>query len=189
MLRTRRLPPSLFLAALLATILVVWLAETEQNLRESSTPIVPPEEADYYMENFHLSETDSDGRILRQLSGDRLAHYTNDHTDLQAPKLTLNEDQQPGWRITADKGQLKQSQQLELQYHIHILQLNAPADERLLVKTQNLTIDMQSRESHSEGLVEISQANATIQAQGMRLLFDERQLQLQSQVRGNYVQP
>jgi len=188
MLRTRRLHPSLFLAGLLSIVLIIWLAETEQNLREDHAPSLPPQDADYYMENFHLSETDGQGVVMRQLSGAKLVHYNHDRTDLHHPMLTLHEDNLPRWRISASQGRLTQ-QYLALQDDVRIQQLNPTDRQPLQVKANNLNIDMINRASYSSGQVEITQATASILAEGMHLQFDDRRLQLQSHVRGSYVQP
>ncbi|MDH5301159.1 MAG: LPS export ABC transporter periplasmic protein LptC [Gammaproteobacteria bacterium] len=185
---SRGLQPTLIIALLLAVVVILWLTETEQQLRNADTSALLNEEADYYMENFRLSETDEQGKLTKQLSGSRLAHFADRHTELQSPDITILQDDQPLWRLTAEQGSLLKGQ-LTLNHNVRIEQLADHAARYLQVETDQLNVDMNTRTSYAPGLVQIYYASATIQAHGMHLLFDSRQMQLHSKVRGTYVQP
>jgi LPS export ABC transporter protein LptC len=188
MLRTRRLPPSLFLAGLLSTAMVLWLAETEQNLRESA----PAENdgADYYMENFQLTETDAQGQPIRWLEGSKLAYHNSQNTQLTQPVLTIREQQQDQlWRLSAEQGMIEDTHILQLENQVHIERLDAIKNQRINVVAEDLRIDLTTRKGASSGKVEIQKANSTLQAVGMQLQLDTRQVHLLSEVRGVYAQP
>ena len=188
MLRTRKLPPSLFLAGLLSIALVLWLAETEQNLRDS--PSTESDNADYYMENFHLTETNAQGTAIRWLEGNKLAYYNQQNTQLSQPVLTIREqDQEQLWRLSAEQGMIEQHHILQLRDQVHVERLEVTESQRLTVQAEDLRIDLNSREGISVGHVEIQKGNGALQATGMQLQLDSRQVHLLSEVRGVYAQP
>jgi len=175
-------------------IAAVWVEENKfkKNDFKKKTPETtsllgqpPPQQADYFMENYTIISADAKGQPFRWLSGNRLTHYSNQYTALTQPKLQLSIDKQH-WLLLAKSGHINKNQKIELDGNVNIQQLNGK-EKSLVVKTEHLDVSLSDNTASTKHKVYVNNENGEVNAVGMSINFDQHQLRLLSNVKGHYV--
>ncbi|MDH5258558.1 MAG: LPS export ABC transporter periplasmic protein LptC [Gammaproteobacteria bacterium] len=163
----------------------LWL-EDKKNLPGSvAAPSEQLRQADYFMENYNITSTDINGNAFRWLSGTRLAHFPNGDTSLSNPSLQFRQQDQH-WLVVAKNGEFKGDKKIILDGDVKIQQLNGRTNI-LNIKTEHLDISLDENIASTDEKVTVSNENGEINATGMNLNLDQRQLRLLSKVKGRYV--
>ena len=176
---------------LFVTVLVlsVFLPEADRSMREQATGEI--DQTDYYMEHFTLTETDGSGEPLRSLKAENMSHFANGTTHLVKPQYRLirsiTDTRQ--WDISSDAGMLTGKTEAQLSGNVLIQRHLTQGNNETAVMTVNsddLYIDLTRNIGETDNPVVVRAQSGTVSAIGMRVLFNEQQLQLHSEVRGRY---
>ncbi len=179
----------LFPALLAATALVLWLPDARQPTAEKSQP---PSDADYYMEQFQLLQSDTQGRSRHWLRAAHLAQHDG-ITRLRQPELILSTDGDDTttdrWRLRAASGRIEHQTRVFLQGDVQIQHMGASTSPKLQIFTPSLQLDLDWETAETVQAVTVLAPQGRLQARGLRLSLKEHRLQLLAQVRGVYAQP
>ncbi|MEK6749320.1 MAG: LPS export ABC transporter periplasmic protein LptC [Pseudomonadota bacterium] len=142
---------------------------------------------DYYMENFTAQFIQPDGSAPYLLRATFTAHdNVADVTVLQQPDLAIQVPGLARWRVTAGGGVITADEEIHLHEGVNTVR-EAIADlSPLQAYTKEMTIDAQQGVAHSTDLVTVFTDQATVDAKGMRVFFNEQRLQLLHNVRARY---
>ena len=169
---------------LVVIIAALWL---EENKNAPITPVSSPaleNQLDYFMTKYNIISTNAEGQAFRWLSGKRLEHFTNGDTHLGSPKFQFSQESQH-WLLTAKDGNLVEDEKITLDGEVTIQQLNGKM-KALSIETNNLDISLSENFASTDSDVLVSDENGKINATGMHINFDNHQLRLLSNVKGQY---
>ncbi len=184
-MRLRR--PSLFLPALLAAAaLALWFPGGRDEQRPGAPP---PSDADYFLQQVKLVETDASGQPLRWLQAEHLAHYPDGTTELRRPRLALRSQTGSGpqhWRLQAERGRIRQSNQVALEGAVRLERRGDGKQPPLTLLTERLQLDLQAQTARTDAPLTLITDQGRLQARGLRASLAEQRLQLLAEVRGQY---
>lgn len=181
--------PKWFTPLLVALIagLSIWLLPEQQE--QQPLPINRGGVAvDTFMENFTTQVLDSRGRPQYILRARHMEHYPHDgHSELEQPLLTLYQDDEQ-WTVSAARGVLEKNNEKimlhgEVMIDKHLRDDPAPV---LQIQTRELLVLPPQSYAETDQQTRIIQGNSTIDSRGVRAFFEEKRIQLLSQVRGVY---
>ena len=94
---------------------------------------------------------------------------------------------EPPWIAVADAGTVYQARDiLLLKGKVTITYAPASENQRMVLTTQDLSIDLQSKLAETKAEVHIQTKSSTIMAKGMHLNLSKNTLVLDANVRGHY---
>lgn len=144
---------------------------------------------DAFMENVNAMVMDKEGKLKLKIIAPKLIHFIkDDSTKLISPQLSLYRKTPVPWLVTAKFALAKQGAD-----HIDFwddVQINHPIDQNqpaTLIKTQQLFVHTREQRAETAELITMIQPNFNIQAKGMKAYMDSGNINLLSQVRGQYV--
>jgi lipopolysaccharide export system protein LptC len=181
----------LLLLALAA--LSIWLFQGQPEKGRSVT-VQNHDVPDSFMENFTTQTMDAEGRPQYQLRAVRMAHYADgNRSEFMQPHFTAYRPDGQRWTVAAETGQaLDGTEQILLNGVVTIeRQATATAAANLQIVTRDVRVwpaDDYAETDEATTIVRGTETpSATLKALGMQVNFREGQLQLMSQVRGQYV--
>ncbi len=175
-----------------------WFNKKKSSTKNQSLSAKQVNQPDYFMEDYTIITTDSNGNTQQQLSGKKLQRFPNGNTNLTQPKLQFNLQKQH-WILFAEKGTIqenngKDNASLSLEGNVNVLLLDNTfnnshykKNEAFIIQTEQLNILMADKTASTQQPVRIINENGEINATGLVINFDEQQLQLLSNVKGHYV--
>lgn len=187
----RRYPPLTYaLIGVLGAffILILWQNE-ESPVGASVTDLRGPREPDGFIVNAVYRSYDAGGNLSSRIETERAEQFEGEAYALMEQPVATIFEQKTGlpWLISADDGRYDLgTEQLLLMGNVEVLRENPGlAPSRML--TERLTLDNQERIVHTEAPVTLLDFRGTTDAVGMRGWIDERAIEFESQVEGEYV--
>jgi lipopolysaccharide export system protein LptC len=159
-----------------------WLSrETRQEAKRTDVAETSP---DFFITEFKATELDSLGRPTQRITGSRLAHFSDDRTQITQPHLTVFRPGSAPWEMTAAEGQsLNRGAVVHLKGGVKISREGPEATE---IVTDHLEVRPQSRYAETAAPITLTTAQGRVQAVGMQAFLAEEKVVLQSKVRGTY---
>lgn len=141
---------------------------------------------DYQVSDISGLQIDEQGQISRQMSAKSLQHFAdNDEIQLHAPTVTLYQQGQANWRISANQAISRQDNQyLNLQDNVVAERLSGIA---LRLNTESLSAEPAKHLLYTQTPVLVSSPNGQIRSLGLTANTQEGTLNFTGQVRGTYV--
>ena len=152
---------------------------------------VAPNHYDYYAEGVDFILYDQSGHINRRYLSKDMQHFRRDNTtDFQNPVLTVHQEKNPPWIITAKHGQAKNNdEKITLWDHVRLQQKAGVNQPGTIILTERLYFLPKKHFASTDAKISYQQPGSHIVAHGMRAFFDEQRIQLLSDTRGRYVKP
>lgn len=143
---------------------------------------------DYQLSKISGVEIDQHGQISRQITANSLQHFAhNDEIQLNTPLVTLYQQGQATWRLSAHQAISRQHNQwLHLQHHVVAQQLTQTA---LRLETESLMAEPEKYLLYTQTPVVVRAAQGEIRSLGLHANTHEGTIQFTGQVRGTYVLP
>jgi len=174
----------LFLLAILAAVAVAWLATGEQSEEEAETPLAI--EDDYYLDDFEMEVFDHDGRMTHRVSGRNLRQLSTSHDfEMAAPRFVLSSDA-GHWNIDARSGWMDAAM-TQAKLRGQISAVGQTADDRLLLTTSDLDIDLAGKRASTDALVSITQGDNRLRGEALTANLQTHRLRLRHNIEGYYV--
>lgn len=192
MLRFLRQKPALTYALIgllgAVFILIVWQDEESGGI-ESASDLRGPREPDGFIVNAVYSAFDQSGQLSSRIATERAEQFDDEQYALMENPRSAVFEQESGipWTITAEKGRYDLATELLLlSGDVRVVRTNSGlAPSQLL--SESLTLDNLNRIVHTEAPVTLLDYRGTTDAIGMRAWVDERVIEFESQVEGEYV--
>jgi lipopolysaccharide export system protein LptC len=169
-------------------ILIIWQDE-ENSMSSDDTGLRGPREPDGFIVNALYRSYDVDGNLSSRIETERAEQFEGEQYALMdRPRGAVFEHEtRLPWLISADDGRYDlKTEQLLLLGDVEVIRENPElAPSRLL--TERLTLDNRERIVHTEAPVTLLDFRGTTDAVGMRAWIDERVIEFESQVEGEYV--
>ena len=144
--------------------------------------------ADYFVSDFQATIFDHQGKPYYKLKAHHMEHFADDETiAMQYPEIEFLRVAEPPWIAVADAGTVYQARDiLLLKGKVTITYAPASENQRMVLTTQDLSIDLQSKLAETKAEVHIQTKSSTIMAKGMHLNLSKNTLVLDANVRGHY---
>ena len=160
------------------------LRELDEELLESKPGAAHT--PDMYMENFVTTAMDQEGRPLRRLEAEYMAHFPDTDThELQGPYMVMygGEGQEP-WHVRSERGWVSASGDVMLLLgKVHIWRNNASGLMELDIKTEDLRVLPEKEYGETDKPVVITTPTTETRAVGMKAHLKDSRLELLSNVR------
>lgn len=176
------------LIAALCLILVITQMEDYFGQQYSGGLASEKDHVDYYFVNFALMETQADGTISQQVSGQHLTHWKlQQQSTIIAPVISDGVDPQQRVHMLADTAHMnQQTQQAQLLGNVHSYQATHASKGGFDLYTDHLDYDLKNRVASTDAKVDIITPSGTIQAVGMNAKLDEDLLRFNANVHSTY---
>ncbi|MBI2381564.1 MAG: LPS export ABC transporter periplasmic protein LptC [Gammaproteobacteria bacterium] len=186
MLERQRFP--LLLVALAIGALLVQSLLDELNAPEFVKPKSGADRPDYTMTGLHTRRFDAQGRVVRDLHAERLDHYADARGSLmREPRLETRTALGKPWRIAAEEGQAPPEQdRILLRRNVLISREASLNNQGLELRTDTLRVTPEQNYAETEAPAELRSRGMVTTGTGLKAWLDKEQLQLQSDVRGQY---
>lgn len=178
------------LIGLLAAVLlfIVWQDE-EGNMGTGAADLRGPREPDGFIVNGTYRAYGADGNLSSRIETVRAEQFEGEqYAMLEEPRGAVFEQKtRLPWLISASDGRYDlESEQLLLSGDVEVLRENPGiAPSRLL--SESLTLDNRQRIVHTEAPVTLLDFRGITEAVGMKAWVDQRIIEFESQVEGEYV--
>lgn len=165
-----------------------WLRERIHNLEPDRQARTTPTAPDYYMEHFTVRAMNTQGRLRYTLSADDMKHYAeDDHADLSRPHAVFERPDGPPYVLDAERGRITSGgERVDLLGRVDIDRSGTDTLRPLHVITRDARVFPDRDYAESDQFTVIRSGTSQMQGTGVRAWFDERRLQLLSQVEGTY---
>jgi len=174
------------------TLLVLCAAIIVFAYKTPEPPATPEKEnlfattgADYYMKHYRIVSSNSEGKAEAWIEGKELSHFPNMTTQLIQPYITVKDKQEETWTSKAVNGLITNGNEIKLDGGVQIEQVN----KQITLKTKSLVISLDDRIANSDDHVELTTKTGKMTATGLHFDFDNRKINLLSNVRAIYVEP
>lgn len=175
--------------ALLAPVLLYWGAGRAPT--ETPAPTLAPDVADtdFYLRDARVRQFDASGRLHQELASPELEHYPEPGR-LQAtrPQVTLLRDDEAGGRvrISALEGEMLDSnERIDLSGDVRVFD-EPDSGTSLQLETTRLKLLPEQQYAETDAPVRIISEQGETAARGMKAYFNERKVELLSEVEGRY---
>jgi lipopolysaccharide export system protein LptC len=176
-------------ATIIATAVVVLLyfllsySETGSPPEFSSQPQVN-QQAEFYISNTHITQYDQQGVLDATIVSEYIEQNpTTNSVDMTMPRVNVFHLGQPSWTITARTGVIIDNGDVVNLEH----QVVAVSEDRLtLLKTPQLMVYPSKKTASTDRAVSLVNNNGVTRAQGLQVDLDSKQIELLSNVRGQY---
>ncbi len=160
--------------------------------------LAPPDtnirtEQGYYVKQARLTGTGTDGQILYSIDTRTARQNLDDGTiSLEDVAVNYSPAAQIPWDLRATRGQIPQdSNIIQLSGDVLVTSTGTDAANRrqapLTIQTDYLELDPDTYIATTKRLVAIYRSRDTLHARGMRVYLKQDRLQLDSEVRGNFL--
>lgn len=143
---------------------------------------------DYVITGIRSRESDAQGRLLRRLEADELRHYDvpRDRAEVDRPVVTLYDNGQEAWRVTAQRGLgLDQNQEVHLDGGVRA-ERRVPDAVPLTFDTAALTVYPREERLVTQADVRIRSPQGEIGSRGLEARLKTGDLVLLQNVTGTY---
>ncbi|MFT3906076.1 MAG: LPS export ABC transporter periplasmic protein LptC [Steroidobacteraceae bacterium] len=181
---------ALFFPALIAAAAVLMvLANRPDDSDRDSSAVASATATGFVATQAELVQTDENGRALYQLNADRvIQEMTDGPIQLEQPRVRYRDRNQGNWKLIAASGQLPaQAREIELQGNVQVEGLQAHADQPMTLRTDHLHVDIDKQLATTDAGVQMDWKIMHVNGKGMKLDLPGKQLQLDSDVRGDVV--
>jgi lipopolysaccharide export system protein LptC len=141
---------------------------------------------DIIVEHMHVVEFTQEGDIRSILTTPLLKHYPfNDRSELQSPQVTVFQEQQAPWEITADFGQSDEgAAQITLYDNVRLYQAAQDTQKTTTITTSKLIYHPALQLAQTDRPIELRQPGMLVESVGMFADLDAQVIELLHQVRG-----
>lgn len=183
-------PPFLVILAAISAIVALW--ESSPALLKTPPVATPKDFPIAYASDTNTRQFDENGQVKYQLQAQHIDYFqpnnnpTAEYALLQAPHITLHNDQGPPWHIRSRHGRIENSgDTLTFTEQVQVWQLNE-LQQRTELTTEKLVVMLEREYAETDKAVKISAPEGVTHAVGMKVFFDQERLQLLSKVRSTY---
>lgn len=171
--------------SIFAAIVIIW-----QNNEDETPPaasIDAEDEADFFITKGQYTVFNEEGELSSIMKSDEAKHYpVRNNALLINPNLLVYREDNPPWRLTADKGEYSMGDEnLTLTQNV-VITRNEASENPWTLKTESLTLLNKTRFITTQQPVTISDNFSTLDGTGMNAWVDDKKIELTSNVRGNY---
>lgn len=158
---------------------------------DSASPDVTTAESqhniDFYSNNSHTIQFNSEGKIHYQFSADLVEHVQQtDISLLTKPRLKLERGSEQPWYISGLRGEVSPGgEEVDLYEEVRVERIDAK-QRPFLLQTTHLTYVFADDFAHTKQAVRIDSAQGVTNATGMRAYLPEERVELLTRVRGKY---
>ena len=175
------------IAVIGATLLLMWQSEDRDLSNPQAEQLRGPSEPDSFVVGSYYRSWDEQGHLEIQLTSPRIEQFEDtNHALLEKPVARVFPQGRPQpWIIEADEGSLLQSEGLlNLTHNVVVTRRSEDAEATLT--TNALTLDDNEGTVYTDQPVTITEPFGVTRATGMKAWIDQRILELNSQVEGQY---
>jgi lipopolysaccharide export system protein LptC len=167
-------------------LLSYFLAQQAERLARPNAPREISHEPDYFVERLRLLKANASGDPAVRVEAVRMRHFPDDLTiEFDQPHIVTLADDRPAIRVDAARGRSPESaDRTDLSGNVRIVRDADGAHPPLVVLTEAATVLLEEKVVVTDQPVDIRMGPNTLTGIGMRLDSETRQLQLDSQVRG-----
>lgn len=185
MLKTARL--RLLLGFLILTIAGFYWAFFGTPQEDSLPQADDPNRVDFFIRDAFITQFDEQGEIEHMIQSPLLQHFpVQERTTFDTPLVTMP-NESGDMQISSDEGfMLDDESKIELAGNVKVID-NSTSDVPWVLTTSILTFLPPENYAYTDAPVLIVQGHDRTDAIGMEAWFDERQIDLLSEVRGYYV--
>ncbi|AMQ90898.1 LPS export ABC transporter periplasmic protein LptC [Marinobacter sp. LQ44] len=171
----------------LATVFLMWQDEEGENVRGDAAELRGPSEPDSFIIEGRYTTWDEQGNLKMSISSPRIEQFDDtNYATMNAPRARIfSEQATPPWIIEADEGSLRQDDD-QVILTGNVVVLRQTDDSEATLKTESLTLDNRQGTVHTDQPVTITEPFGVTQANGMKAWVNERILELNSRVEGQY---
>ena len=175
------------LTTFIATAALLWHSDNDVPMPTQDSELRGDREPDSFVVDALYTSYDEQGTVKIQFVSPRIEQFeAGGYAIMAEPQATIRG--KPGsepWQLTAKHGKLlNNNSQLELEGDVRIVR--QIGERSATLSTTRLTLDNRTNMAHTDAPVEIVDATGTTYATGMKAWFNERILELDSQVEGRY---
>ena len=175
------------IAVIAATLFLMWQSEERDLSNPQAEQLRGPSEPDSFVVGSRYRAWDEEGHLEIQLTSPRIEQFENDNrATLEKPVARVFPQQRPQpWIIKADEGSLLQTEGL-LHLTRNVVITRRSDDSEATLTTSALTLDNNEGTVYTDQPVTITEPFGVTRATGMKAWIDQRILELNSQVDGQY---
>ena len=175
------------LTTFIATAALLWHSDNDVPMPTQDSELRGDREPDSFVVDALYTSYDEQGTVKIQFVSPRIEQFeAGGYAIMAEPQATIRG--KPGsepWQLTAKHGKLlDNNSQLELEGDVRIVR--QIGERSATLSTTRLTLDNRTNMAHTDAPVEIVDATGITYATGMKAWFNERILELDSQVEGRY---
>jgi len=177
-----------FIGLLLLAGASTWLLKTldRDMLIEDSAAV--RNSSDYSMGNFITQTMNNKGQIKYHLQAKGLIHYPSSNTQLKQPYFVFYAEGRPSWYALAEKGEVTPNgDKIFLQGKCSIKHYNKEGALQAEIISSDIFIEPEKRYAETKQPAKINSPLGVTETVGMRLMINERKIDLLSRVRGSYI--
>ena len=144
--------------------------------------------ADLYVTDFKTTTMGQNGKPVRQLEAERLAHFPDTGTkELESPYIIIYHPTRSPWHVRSERGWVSANGDVMLLLgEVHIWRDSDEGVRELDLRTSDLRVLPESQYGETDQLVVITTPNSESRGIGMRAYLSQRRIELLSQVRTVY---
>ena len=171
----------------LATVFLMWQDEEGENVRGDAAELRGPSEPDSFIIEGRYTTWDEQGNLKMSISSPRIEQFDDtNYATMNAPRARIfSEQATPPWIIEADEGSLRQDDD-QVTLTGNVVVFRQTGDSEATLKTESLTLDNRQGTVYTDQPVTITEPFGVTQANGMKAWVNERILELNSRVEGQY---
>jgi lipopolysaccharide export system protein LptC len=135
-----------------------------------------------------VRQFNQEGTLANQLRTPLMQHIQNGDVLLfQSPHIIVNQENQPPWYISSQKGKSFQGgKRITFMGNVIVHQKKGSKTQESTLKTEEITYFPKEKRASSDMLVTYAQPGNIIQSTGMNAYLDEKRVELLHQARGSY---
>ncbi|MFO8142128.1 MAG: LPS export ABC transporter periplasmic protein LptC [Marinobacter sp.] len=186
-LKNPRLRNLALAVTVVATVFLMWQREEVDILPDDAAGLRGPSEPDSFVIEGRYTTWDEQGNLKMTLASPRIEQFDDSaHATMNAPRARIYSEQGTDpWIIEADKGSLQQNEDLVVLTG-NVVVLRQTADSEATLTTSSLTLDNTQGSVYTDQPVTITEPFGVTRATGMKAWVDQRVLELNSRVEGQY---
>lgn len=167
-------------------MLSYFLAQQAERLARPSAPRAAAHEPDYFVDRLRLLKANAAGDPAVRIEAVRMRHFPDDLTiEFDEPRIVTLADDRPAIRVTAERGKSPDTgEKTDLFGNVRVVRDADGKNPPLLVLTEQATVLLEEKIVLTDQPVDIHMGPNRLAGVGMRLDSESRQLQVDSQVRG-----
>lgn len=169
--------------AIATTLLLHNLGEDFQAHSLSSQPL-----PDYTLSRFTTTSMDEQGLLKQQVTADSMIHYPTTNTELTKPYIMFYKGGQPTWTVQAEQGQISpDNNQIWLLGATTFQKQMTTAEKAITILSKDVLVKRDIEYAETQAPTTIQSGYGETHSVGMRVFMATEQVELVSNVRGQYV--
>jgi lipopolysaccharide export system protein LptC len=175
------------IAVIAATLHLMWRSDERDMTNPEAEQLRGPSEPDSFVVDSVYRTWDEQGNLDLRLVSPRIEQFEdNNQAMLEQPKARVyGEADSPPWIIEADHGSLRQTKGL-LHLSGSVVVTQRSEDSEVTLTTEVLTLNNRENTVYTDQPVTITEPFGITRATGMKAWIDQRILELNSRVEGQY---